>query len=132
MITGTDVLAIGIAAILTVVTIVGVYWWRTVRLQRWLAQRLQSGAWVVTPCSACQGKGHCLQCGGMGTLGLMGKPCPACGGGEHSEGGHVVTLRGSGRCAVCGGYGQVYRDVHSGLTIQMSDDAVDAARSRSS
>lgn len=89
--------------------------------QRYSAGRLARGEWRLETCPHCQGRGRCPQCGGMGTLGLMGKPCPACGGGEHEEAGRSVTLRGSGRCPVCAARGQVYRVTATGQIISLDE-----------
>jgi hypothetical protein len=95
--------------------------WRAVRRRQQLARRLNRGEWRLEPCPACHGRGACAQCGGMGTLGLMGKPCPWCGGGEQQEKGRLVTRRGSGRCTRCGGSGQVYLIVASGEIVRLDN-----------
>jgi hypothetical protein len=117
-----------LAAAFALAAVLLLYWQRTTRLRQWLQRQLASGAWRLEQCPHCRGRGRCPQCGGMGTLGLMGKPCPACGGGEQEQGGRTVTVRGSGRCPVCAGHAQVYRVVASGATVLPNDEAIEAFR----
>ena len=111
-------LALAAAAVLALVLWA---WQRGRGAEQALQRKLASGEWRLEQCPACFGRGACRQCGGMGTLGLMGKPCPSCGGGEQEENGRLVTLRGSGQCAQCGGAGQVYRITSNGATLPLGN-----------
>jgi hypothetical protein len=97
--------------------IVLVAWQRWRGASRGAAEQVARGAWVHEVCPQCRGSGRCPQCGGMGTLGLLGKPCPSCGGGERETPSGPITVQGTGRCTTCLGLGSVYRVVATGRLL---------------